>query len=266
MLDYCAEIWDEVRSRRPLVHCITNYVTVNDVANIILAAGASPAMVEHPAEAIEFAPLAQALYFNLGTLTGEQEAAMLEGRWAAASRRVPLVLDPVACGVIGRKVGLIERMKSLGRIQVLKGNTAEMKSLAGLAARAIGVDSVDKGEGLEEACLQLAIKNRLVAVGTGEIDVVAEEDRYARIHNGTPLFQSITGAGCMAGGVIASCVAAAPEEAWWASITGLLAFNLAGERAASHSGNRPGTFRTLIFDELFVLKGEELVREGRVEC
>ncbi|MDD4626569.1 MAG: hydroxyethylthiazole kinase [Syntrophomonas sp.] len=265
MLKYCAEIWDEVRNRRPLVHCITNYVTVNDVANIILAAGASPAMVEYPAEASGFAPLASALYFNLGTLTGEQEAAMLEGRWAAASRGVPLILDPVACGVIGRKVDLIERIKSLGKIQVLKGNIAEIKSLAGLAGQAQGVDSLDTGEGLEEACLQLAAKDKLIAVATGEVDIVAEENRYARIFNGTPLFQNITGAGCMAGGVIAACVGAAPEEAWLASIAGLLAFNLAGERAASQAGNRPGTFRTLLFDELFVLRGEELMKEGRVE-
>ncbi|MDD3879342.1 MAG: hydroxyethylthiazole kinase, partial [Syntrophomonas sp.] len=169
MLKYCAEIWDEVRNRRPLVHCITNYVTVNDVANIILAAGASPAMVEYPAEASGFAPLASALYFNLGTLTGEQEAAMLEGRWAAASRGVPLILDPVACGVIGRKVDLIERIKSLGKIQVLKGNIAEIKSLAGLAGQAQGVDSLDTGEGLQEACLQLAAKEKLIAAATGEV-------------------------------------------------------------------------------------------------
>lgn len=265
MLKHCAEIWDEVRSKRPLIHCITNYVTVNDVANIILAAGASPAMVEYPAEAGSFAPLASALYFNLGTLTGEQEASMLEARWGTASRGIPLILDPVACGLIGRKVDLIERIKSLGRIQVLKGNIAEIKSLAGFTAHAQGVDSLDKGEDIEEACLRLASRDKMLAIATGKIDIVAEENRQARIFNGSSLFQSITGAGCMVGGVIAACVAVAPEEAWLASITGLLAFNLAGERAAKQAGNRPGTFRMLLFDELFAMRGADLVKEGRWE-
>ncbi len=110
MLKRCAEIWDEVRNQKPLIHCITNYVTVNDVANIILAAGASPAMVEHPGEAGDFARLAGALYFNFGTLNSEQEESMLAAAESAGQKKIPLLVDPVACGVIPRKIKVLEQL------------------------------------------------------------------------------------------------------------------------------------------------------------
>ncbi len=131
MLRKCAEIWDEVRIKTPLVHCITNYVTINDVANIILASGASPAMVENPKEAGDFARISSALYLNLGTLTGEQEMAMLEAVKGAAFA-VPVIVDPVACGVIPRKVEMLKRLIENGKIACIKGNSAEIKSLAGV--------------------------------------------------------------------------------------------------------------------------------------
>lgn len=158
MIEQCANIWGKVKSQNPLVHCITNYVTVNDVANTILASGASPAMVEHPAEAFDFANIAGSLYLNLGTLTGEQEEAMIEAVKGANYKSVPLIIDPVACGVIPRKVEVINKISANGKISVIKGNAAEIKSLAGVEAQAKGVDSLDTGEDLDEVCKELAIK------------------------------------------------------------------------------------------------------------
>lgn len=266
MLDKCAQIWDDVRKNTPLVHCITNYVTVNDVANIILAGGASPAMVEHPQEAYDFARIASALYLNLGTLTSEQELAMVEAVKGAASNRVPVIVDPVACGVIPRKVEVLKKLGvNSGAIACIKGNSAEIKSLAGFEANARGVDSIDKGEGMEDACQSLAKLNKVVVAATGEVDVVADGTRMACIKNGTPLFGAITGAGCMAGGLVAACIGVAPGERWLATITGLIAYNIAGERASGLSKENPGTFRGLLFDQLYKLRGSEFLKEAKVE-
>ncbi len=265
MLRKCAEIWDELRAKTPLVHCITNYVTINDVANIILASGASPAMVENPKEAGDFARISSALYLNLGTLTGEQELAMLEAVKGAAFAGVPVIVDPVACGVIPRKVEMLKRLIENGKIACIKGNSAEIKSLAGVQAQARGVDSLDQGEGLEQACQALAEKKQAVVAATGAVDVVAYKQRLAFIKNGTFLFGSITGAGCMVGGVVSACIGVAPLDPWLATITGLIAFNIAGERAARVCGQNPGTFRSLLFDKLYQLRGEDIIKEAQVE-
>ncbi|NMC28367.1 MAG: hydroxyethylthiazole kinase [Syntrophomonadaceae bacterium] len=265
MLKKCSIIWDQVRIKTPLVHCITNYVTVNDVANIILAGGASPAMVENPSEAGDFAGLASVLYFNLGTLTREQEAAMLEGARAAGEKGVPVVIDPVACGVIARKNQVISQIEELSSLACIKGNGAEIKSLAGIKAEARGVDSLDWGEGLEDACRSLARSKQTVVAATGAVDVVADSQHMALIKNGTELYALITGAGCMAGGVVAACIGANPEQPWLASVTGLLAFNIAGERAALASGHNPGTFRSLLCDQLYGLGGADIAAAARIE-
>jgi len=265
MLIKCAEIWDEVRAATPLIHCITNYVTVNDVANIILAGGASPAMVENPGESGDFARIASALYLNLGTLTGEQELAMIEAVKGCAVSGAPVIVDPVACGVIPRKVEMLKNIVENGKITCIKGNGAEIKSLAGIEALARGVDSLEQGEGLEQACQILAKKDHVVVAATGPVDVVTDGNNIALIKNGTTLFSSITGAGCMVGGVVAACIGAAPSEPWLASITGLIAFNIAGERAAQISGDNPGSFRSLLFDQLYHLRGEDILKEARVD-
>jgi hydroxyethylthiazole kinase len=265
MLRKCAGIWDEVRLKTPLVHCITNYVTINDVANIILSGGASPAMVENPKEAGDFARISSALYLNLGTLTGEQELAMLAGVKGASLSRVPVIVDPVACGVIPRKVEMLKRLMENGKIACIKGNSAEIKSLAGVQAKARGVDSLDQGEGLEQACQALAEKEQVIVAATGAVDVVADYHRIALLKNGTYLFGSITGAGCMVGGIVAACIGVTPQEPWLAAITGLSAFNIAGERAARISGENPGTFRSLLFDNLYHLRGEDILKEAQVQ-
>jgi hydroxyethylthiazole kinase len=249
-----------------LVHCITNYVTINDVANIILASGASPAMVENPREAGDFARISSALYLNLGTLTNEQELAMLEAVKGSALSGVPMIIDPVACGVIPRKVEILTRITDQGKIACIKGNSAEIKSLAGVEAQAKGVDSLDQGEGLEQACQFLAEKEQTVVAATGVVDVVSDYKRnVAFIKNGTSLFGSITGAGCMVGGVVSACIGVTPQEPWLAAITGLIAFNIAGERAAQVSGENPGTFHSLLFDKLYHLRGEDILKEAQVE-
>ncbi|TYO98002.1 hydroxyethylthiazole kinase [Desulfallas thermosapovorans] len=266
LLKKCAELWDAVRRSNPLVHCITNYVTVNDVANTIIASGASPAMVENPAEAGDFAALAAALYINPGTLTTEQEAAIMAAAGSARENKVPGLLDPVGCSAIPGRRKLYHRLQEIEFLKVVKGNIAEIKSLAGVASKARGVDSLDSGDGLDTVCRELSRRDNIVVVATGAVDVVADARQVASTANGTHLFQQITGAGCMVGGVMAACLGAAPEEPWLASVTGLLGFNIAGERAARQTGDRPGSFRIALVDRLYQLRGDDVIKEGRVQC
>lgn len=264
MLESCASLWDRLRQERPLVHCISNYVTLNDVANAILASGASPAMVENPAESGDFAVLAGALYINLGTLTDEQFEAMLAMARAARGLKTPLVVDPVACGVIPRKVELYRQVLEEGRPSILKGNHAEIMSLAGIESRACGVDSLETGTGLDGSYQNLARQDSLVVVGTGSTDLVVDGSRQARLDHGSPLFAAITGSGCMLGGVIAACAAVQPDDQWLASATGLLAFSIAGELAAESSGPRPMAFRAQLIDSLYSLRGDDILQRGRI--
>lgn len=265
ILSAAASLWEEVRAKNPLVHCITNYVTINEVANVIIAAGASPAMVEHPDEAAVFTPMAAALYINIGTLTDIQQQAIMAAGRAARDHGIPGVLDPVGCGALANRVQLSFDLLSLGFVKVVKGNGAEIKSLAGLGGKAKGVDSLEEGEGLMQACWDLSRKHKATFVATGRVDVVAGSGGIATISNGTAYFQKITGAGCMVGGVIAACLGVAPEEPWLASITGLLGFNIAGELAARQIGDSgPGSFRLAFADALHRLTKEDILREGRV--
>lgn len=266
MLELCAALWDRIRQERPLVHCISNYVTLNDVANAILASGASPAMCEHPSEAGDFARLASALYINLGTLTDEQYQAMLAMTGAVREQGTPVIIDPVACGVIPRKVELYRRVLEEGRPSILKGNHAEIMSLAGIESRACGVDSLETGAGLDEDYRALARRDQLVVAATGSTDLVTDGRRSARSNNGSPLFAAITGSGCMLGGVIAACAASHPQDQWLAALTGLLAFNIAGEIAEDASGPRPMAFRSALIDSLYGLRGFDIVRKGRLLC
>lgn len=264
MIYQAARLWDELKVKRPLIHCITNYVTINDVANVLLAAGASPAMVEHEQDAGGFACLANAVYLNVGSLTLNQELAIEGAVSAAREEGIPLVLDPVACGVIMSYRRTCQMIMESKALSIVKGNQAEIKSLAGFDAKVRGVDSLDEGEGIEAACSSLHKNYQSVVVASGVQDLVVGE-KLACISNGTPLFQTITGAGCMLGAVIAACLAISPEDPWKAAITGTLAFNIAGEKAAERSAG-PGSFRINLMDKLFCLEGQDIVKEGRLIC
>jgi hydroxyethylthiazole kinase len=228
MLNKIAEVLQAVREKTPLVQAVTNYVTINDCANILLCFGASPAMVEVREEMEEFVPLISAFYINTGTLTREQEEASLAAVKIAAELDKPVVLDPVACGVLSRKMRFIERLLAHGKITVIKGNTGEIKALAGYAGKVRGVDSIDDGEGAAEACRLLAQKTGAVIVSTGKTDIVTDGARTCLIDNGTPLLTLITGAGCMAG-ALAAATAGAADDMFLAGAAAMTAMGLAGE-------------------------------------
>ena len=255
-----------VKEKTPLVQAITNYVTINDCANILLCFGASPAMCEARIEAEEFVGLASSLYINLGTLTKEQEDAALLAARRAGELKKPVILDPVACGAISHKTSFIEELFNCGPVTVIKGNMGEIKSLAGYQGKVRGVDSIDDGDDAIEACQSLAEKYSTVVAATGATDIISDGRRTWLVQNGTPLLTMITGAGCMVGALVAAAVGA-DDDALAAAAAAIMAFGLAGERAAqSLPAVLPGTFRAKLFDSVYTLTEDDMLKGGKLQC
>lgn len=255
-----------VRKNTPLVQAITNYVTINDCANILLSFGASPAMCEARREVEEFVPFIQALYVNVGTLTEEQREAAILAVKKASELGKAIVLDPVACGAIKSKMEISRELLECGKISIIKGNAGEIKSLAGFEGKVRGVDSLDNGENMVEACTYLAKKYNTVVAATGATDIITDGERVCFIENGTEMLTRITGAGCMTGALTAA-TAGVEEDKFVAAAASLLAMSLAGEKAEKCvDGNLPGTFRVKLIDMIYSIKEEDVLKGGKIRC
>jgi hydroxyethylthiazole kinase len=266
MLNKIAKTLKDVREKTPLVQAITNYVTINDCANILLCFGASPAMVESRLEVEEFVNLISALYINIGTLTEEQKDAAILAARKATELNKPIVLDPVACGAISRKIDFIKELLEGSRVSVIKGNIGEIKFLAGYQGKVRGVDSIDDGDGAVEACKSLAQMYDTVVVATGETDIITDGNRTCLIDNGTPMLTMVTGAGCMAGALTAAA-AGVSEDKFISSCAAIMAMALAGEMAAkSIERPLPGSFRVKLFDYIYSMTNEDIMKGGKIKC
>jgi hydroxyethylthiazole kinase len=264
-----ARIVDTVRLVSPLVHCVTNTVTVNDCANILLAFGASPAMIDAPDEAYDFAQIADALYINFGTFNPAQESGAMAAARGAKEAGRPIVIDPVGCAAIPRRAALVERFYRAAGVDVIKGNMGEIMALAGGADAEMGVkgvDSADEIPGIEEAARSLARKYACVVAATGKVDVVTDGTRLVRLHNGVELLKKITGAGCMAGALCAACAAvvgsgAGEGDMLAAVAAAITAVSVAGELAAEKTA-LPGSFHAAFFDSVYGLTGQTVTERG----
>jgi hydroxyethylthiazole kinase len=257
MKNRAAAILDRVRAQAPLIQAICNYVTINDCANILLAFGASPAMCEAYTEAYAFTKIAAGAYINLGTLTREQETVMTDVALACRQTGIPLVLDPVGCAAIPHKTLLIDKLLEAGPISIIKGNTGEIKSLAGLNAQVRGMDSIDDGQDVLGACSALARRAGCTVIATGAVDTIVSGHQTIQLANGSFMFTKITGAGCMLGALCAAAAAAAPEDLFTAAVCAVTAMNVAAENAYAQA-KAPGSFRVKLMDCIYELDAKTL--------
>jgi hydroxyethylthiazole kinase len=262
MITKVSKVISKVKSNVPLIQAITNYVTINDCANILLAYGASPAMVEACDESFDFAKISSSIYINLGTLTKEQEIAIIAASISAKQNNVPVVLDPVGCAAIPRKIQIINRILEVGRIDIIKGNIGEIKFLAGIATKARGVDSMDDGKGLSPAAMLLAQKYKCTVIATGEEDLITDGKRCAIIKNGVEMLTRITGAGCMLGALCAA-TAAVEDDKFIASIAAVVSMGIAGEMAFKES-QLPGTFKCKLMDSIYLLSEAHVIEGSKI--
>lgn len=260
-VDAVVAVFEAVHRATPLVQCITNSVVTNFTANVLLAAGAAPAMVDITQEAGPFATFASALLVNLGTPHPEQRDAAREAVTAASGAGTPWVLDPVAVGVLPVRTALATDLAA-ARPTVIRGNASEIIALAGDGAGGRGVDST---AGSHEA---VTAAQRLVAAGAGAVavsgasDVVVDAARVSVLTGGDPMLTRVTGTGCALGALIAAC-AAVTDDPLLAALAGSAWMSAAAEVAVARSTG-PGTFAVALLDELAALTPVTLAERVRL--
>lgn len=275
LVKHTHQLLPRLRETQPLVQCLTNPVTVNFVANGLLALGATPAMTDIPGEAGPFAHAASAVLINLGTPHAEQREAMLEAAETAHDAGTPWVLDPVAVGALPVRTALAHRLLDLSPT-VIRGNASEIRALAGKGTGGRGVDSSDTTEAARESALHLARTTGAVVAVSGAIDLLTDGHSIVRIANGTPLLTRITGAGCLLGAVVAAFAStgatelsasdSAPEtntDPLATTATACTIYTIAAELAAEQT-HRPGSFIPAFLDELDALTPEDVTARARI--
>jgi hydroxyethylthiazole kinase len=235
-----------LRHLAPLTHCITNIVAANFTANVLLAVGASPAMVIAAEEVAEFAAIASGLLINVGTVTNEEAKAMLLAVAAARGSGTPWVLDPVAVGAVQFRTnvvkGLLEHQPS-----IVRGNASEIIALAGSAGGGKGVDSAADSTTAVPFARELAKRTGAVVAISGVVDYITDGNDVISVAGGNAIMTKVTGVGCALGAVMAAFVANA--EPLRAAASASTIFALAGERAA-RGASGPGSFAVAFLDQL----------------
>lgn len=261
-----AELLSTLRGSPPLTHCITNTVVTGFTANVLLALGAAPAMVDIVDEAGLFAGVASGTLINLGTPTPEQRAASLEAVAGAVAAGTPWVLDPVAIGSLPVRTALAHDLV-VSRPTAIRGNASEILALAGLTAGGRGVDATDTTDAASDAALALAARHGSVVAVSGPVDLITDGRRIVRIANGDELLTRVTGGGCALGAVMAAFLGTARTvgiDPLTAVASASLVYTVAAERAAARASG-PGSFAVELLDALASVGPRDIADTARVE-
>ncbi len=265
-------IMRRVREKAPLVHCITNYVTANDCANLLLAAGASPIMSDSPDEAADVVSLCKALVINTGTLSGERLKAMLIAGKRANELDIPIVLDPVGAGSSEFRTSAVRKLLDEVRFSVIRANYSELLAISGEARPRRGVDA-DSGALPERAAGEsvkaFSRKYGAAVLATGKTDIVSDGKFVSRVRGGSEIMKKVTGAGCMLSaltGAFAAVLRGTREGAIFAALcaSGQMKSMAAAAERKMREGDGNCAFRGYLIDEAYALSQKEC-RVGRKE-
>jgi hydroxyethylthiazole kinase len=251
-----------IRERKPLVHQITNYVVMNETANATLSLGALPVMAHALQEVEEMAAAASALVLNIGTLSDDWVEAMLVAGRAANRTGTPIVLDPVGAGATTYRTETARRLLAELDVVIVRGNSAEIATLAGREAEIRGVEAVGAGGGPDLAREAAKVLGSVAAV-TGPVDHVSDGERAHAVANGHELLATVSGTGCMATAITGCFLAVRPDDPLEAATEALVAFGVAGEDAARKAAG-PGSFHVALYDALYGLDPAKLDSRARV--
>jgi len=258
-----SDLLERVRTQKPVVHHLTNWVTIYDCANVVKVFGASPVMAHAKEEVTDMAGIASALVLNIGTLTSDLIDAMKLAAKSANRKDIPVVLDVCGAGATKfRDEKCIEILDGV-KVDIIKGNASEIARIAGEDVRTRGVDAAEVEKDLVHVASGLARRRDCTVVVTGPEDIVTDGKRAILVKNGHPMMANIVGTGCMAASVIGT-FAAVEKDLFSASIAGLICYEIAAEMAA-RSSQGPGTFKSELFDAVFNLDAEAVNRMQKTE-
>ncbi len=220
-----------IKEQKPLIHCITNPISITQCANAILALGALPITAEHPKEVGEITPTADALLINLGNITDARIKSAKIAIKTAKKNSIPVVLDAVGVACSALRLKLAKKLLKTGGVGILKGNYSEINALAHPHYKSAGVDASPTltAEGIMPVCQDLAAKYNCVILASGKRDIVCSKDKTVLIENGTPALGNITGTGCMQGAIVATF--ASHGKHFEAAVLGALTLGICGEMA-----------------------------------
>ena len=265
---------ENIKKKSPLIHNITNYVTVNDCANIVLASGASPIMASDPNEVEEITSICNGLNINIGTLNSRNVEAMILAGKRANQLAHPVVLDPVGVGASKFRTKTALRLLNEVKFTVIRGNISEIKTLAGVSTLTQGVDAniTDQitEETLDDALIfakSFAKKTGAIITITGVIDIVCNAKKAYVIRNGHSMMTTITGAGCQLSALTAAYIAANPDHVLEAAAAAVCAMGLAGEIAHDRLSELDGnaSYRNYIIDAIYNMTPEQLEKGAKYE-
>jgi hydroxyethylthiazole kinase len=257
------DLLEKIRKERPVVHHLTNWVTIYDCANIVKALGGSPVMAHAPEEVAQMAKIAAALVLNIGTLTVDFVEAMKIAARSANAKGIPVILDVCGAGATRFRDQKSFELLNNVRIDILKGNASEIARISGESVRTKGVDAMKVNKNMAEVAVRLAKKRQCTVIVTGKEDIVASAEKIYLIKNGNPLMARVVGTGCMAASVIGT-FAAVERDLAYAAAAALVCFEIAAECAARSSAG-PGTFKEKLFDCIFHLDKKTIDKMQKVE-
>ncbi len=257
------DIRKTVKHNQPLIHCITNPISVNQCANAILAIGARPMMAEHPKEVSEITRTAQSLMLNLGNITDVRMESILISAKTAQEKGIPFLLDAVgiACSTLRREY--VGELLNTAIPTVIKGNYSEIQALYRDSYHSSGVDADSSLDihTIDHAAISLSRNLRTIILASGKVDIVTDGSHLYHIHNGTAQLAQVTGTGCLQGALCASYLSAKPGVE--AVITGCAVLGICGELARTDCGT--GTFLCNLMDSLSTLTDADLKEKLKLE-
>ena len=256
---------EQVRSRQPIVHHITNYISINDCANVTLAIGASPIMANDPDEVAEVVSQSAALVLNLGTPNTRMLDSMQTAGKQANAMGLPVVFDPVGVGFTRVRTRAVAQLLLSVRMSAVRGNLAEIGRMAGGESQMRGVDSLAVQDNVADTVRRAAKKMGCIVAATGISDYISDGRTVIRIDNGDPWMARVTGTGCMTTSLVAACCGAMPGQLA-AVAAGVAIMGLAGEmsRALLAPGDGTGTFRIRLMDAVSNMTGTDILERGKV--
>lgn len=261
------EILEKIKREKPLVHHITNYVTVNDCANVTLALGGSPVMADDPKEVEEMVSIASALVLNIGTLNERTIESFIIAGKKANSLDVPVILDPVGVGATALRNKIVERILKEVKLSVLRGNMSEIKNIFGIEALTRGVDSIDDTlDGGVQIAVDLAKRLECTVVITGAVDIISDGEKVIYIKNGHSLLSRVTGTGCMSSSLIGVCCGTREDSLYGATL-GIMIMGIAGEKAHERLKECEGlgSFKVYLMDEISNFGMDDIKKRGKID-